>query len=189
MVLFQVDLAKPPPSDFRTAREFTRFTANACCSYLAPPASCRAQCSFGCFWTMGMDHHNRQCGAADHGGTPFDEELWSLKVVLAKTGLSRSTLYTYIAAGTFPTRRRLGKRRVAWFASEVKAGLPVGRRSGWHFDVTAPIEPTSYLARIAGVPSTSPFGGDLMPPVMQPPASTMHTVSPRSRMASTSRTP
>ena len=25
--------------------------------------------------------------------TPVDEELWSLKVVMAKTGLSRSTLY------------------------------------------------------------------------------------------------
>ena len=44
------------------------------------------------------------------------EELWSLKVVMAKTGLSRSTLYAYIAAGA----RRLGKRRVAWFASEVR---------------------------------------------------------------------
>ena len=52
--------------------------------------------------------------------TPVDEELWSLKVVMAKTGLSRSTLYAYIAAGAFPTQRRLGKRRVAWLASEVR---------------------------------------------------------------------
>ena len=29
--------------------------------------------------------------------TPVDEELWSLKVVMAKTRLSRSTLYAYIA--------------------------------------------------------------------------------------------
>jgi prophage regulatory protein len=72
---------------------------------------------------MGIDHPNGPCGAAGQGGTPVDEELWSLKVVLAKTGLSRSTLYTYIAAGTFPTQRRLGKRRVAWFASEVKAWI------------------------------------------------------------------
>src|SRR6185295_4784696 len=54
---------------------------------------------------------------------PVDEELWSLKVVLAKTGLSGSTLYTYIAAGSFPTQRRLGKRRLAWFASQVKAWI------------------------------------------------------------------
>lgn len=61
--------------------------------------------------------------------TPVDEELWSLKVVMAKTGLSRSTLYAYIATGAFPTQRRLGKRRVAWFASEVRnwiASRPAG---------------------------------------------------------------
>jgi prophage regulatory protein len=54
---------------------------------------------------------------------PTGEELWSLKVVMAKTGLSRSTLYTYIAAGTFPVQRRLGPRRVAWLASEVDAWI------------------------------------------------------------------
>lgn len=61
--------------------------------------------------------------------TPAHEELWSLKVVIAKTGLSRSTLYAYMAVGAFPTQRRLGKRRVAWFASEVRnwiASRPVG---------------------------------------------------------------
>jgi len=58
-----------------------------------------------------------------------DEELWSLKVVLAKTGLSRSTLYSYIAAGAFPRQRRLGRRRVGWFASHVRiwiASRPAG---------------------------------------------------------------
>ena len=61
--------------------------------------------------------------------TPADEELWSLKVVMAKTGLSRSTLYAYIAVGAFPMQRRLGKRRIAWFASEVRnwiASRPAG---------------------------------------------------------------
>ena len=53
-------------------------------------------------------------------GTPVDEDLWSLKVVMTKTGLSRSTLYAYVATGAFPAQRRLGKRRVAWFASEVR---------------------------------------------------------------------
>jgi len=82
------------------------------------------------FSTMGIDHPNGRYGTAGHGGEPVDEELWSLRIVLAKTGLSRSTLYTYIAAGTFPAQRRLGKRRVAWLASEVKAWIcsrpPVG---------------------------------------------------------------
>lgn len=79
---------------------------------------------------MGINHPIGRYGTTGHGGEPVDEELWSLRIVLAKTGLSRSTLYTYIAAGTFPTQRRLGKRRVAWLASEVKAWIcsrpPVG---------------------------------------------------------------
>jgi prophage regulatory protein len=70
-----------------------------------------------------MDHPDAPHRTAGHGQEPVDEELWSLKVVLAKTGLSRSTLYTYIGAGSFPTQRRLGKRRVAWFASQVKAWI------------------------------------------------------------------
>ena len=62
--------------------------------------------------------------------TPVDEELWSLKVVMAKTRLSRSTLYAYIAIGAFPTQRRLGTRRVAWFASEVRNGIANRRARG-----------------------------------------------------------
>jgi predicted DNA-binding transcriptional regulator AlpA len=56
-------------------------------------------------------------------GGASGEELWSLKVVLAKTGLSRSTVYSYIAAQAFPPQRRLGPRRVAWLASEVHAWI------------------------------------------------------------------
>ncbi|MFM9848038.1 MAG: helix-turn-helix transcriptional regulator [Hyphomicrobiaceae bacterium] len=52
-----------------------------------------------------------------------DDEFWSLKVVKAKTGLSRSTVYAYIAAGSFPMQRRLGRRRVAWLASEVRGWI------------------------------------------------------------------
>lgn len=53
----------------------------------------------------------------------MDEELWGLNVVKAKTALSRSTIYAYIAAGHFPAQRRLGRRRVAWLASEVRAWI------------------------------------------------------------------
>lgn len=52
-----------------------------------------------------------------------DEELWSLAIVKAKTGLSRSTIYAYITTGAFPAQRRLGRRRVAWLSSEVKAWI------------------------------------------------------------------
>lgn len=55
--------------------------------------------------------------------TSSDEEFWSLRIVKAKTGLSRSTIYAYIAAGAFPAQRRLGRRRVAWLSSEVKAWI------------------------------------------------------------------
>ncbi len=56
-------------------------------------------------------------------GLSSDDELWSLKPVLAKTGLSRSTLYAYIALGLFPKQRHLGVRRIAWLASEVRAWM------------------------------------------------------------------
>jgi prophage regulatory protein len=52
-----------------------------------------------------------------------DDELWGLRAVLAKTGLSRSTLYAYVAIGLFPKQRRLGVRRVAWLASEVRTWI------------------------------------------------------------------
>jgi prophage regulatory protein len=69
-----------------------------------------------------MEHHNASIPTTLPQRIT-DDELWSLKVVLAKTGLSRSTLYTYISAGMFPTQRRLGPRRVAWLASEVQAWI------------------------------------------------------------------
>jgi prophage regulatory protein len=52
-----------------------------------------------------------------------DEELWSLSIVIAKTGLSRSTIYAYIAIGAFPVQRRLGPRRIAWLSTEVRAWI------------------------------------------------------------------
>ena len=56
-------------------------------------------------------------------GNDSNEELWSLKLVMARTGLSRSTIYSYVADGIFPAQRRLGPRRIAWLASEVKAWI------------------------------------------------------------------
>ncbi len=56
-------------------------------------------------------------------GSTVEEELWNLKTVTARTGLSRSTLYSYVAIGLFPKQRHLGVRRVAWLASEVRAWI------------------------------------------------------------------
>ncbi len=60
---------------------------------------------------------------ADTATAQPDEELWSLKIVKAKTGLSRSTIYAYIADGAFPAQRRLGLRRVAWLSTEIKTWI------------------------------------------------------------------
>jgi hypothetical protein len=40
-----------------------------------------------------MDRPDASHGARVREGTPVDEELWSLKIVLAKICLSRSILY------------------------------------------------------------------------------------------------
>jgi prophage regulatory protein len=58
-----------------------------------------------------------------NAGAVIDDELWSIRAIIARTGLSRSTIYDYIARGLFPRQRRLGPRRVGWLASEVRAWI------------------------------------------------------------------
>jgi prophage regulatory protein len=53
----------------------------------------------------------------------IDEELWGIETVIAKTGLSRTTIYECVSRGLFPRQRHLGPRRVAWLASEVRAWM------------------------------------------------------------------
>lgn len=43
--------------------------------------------------------------------------------VLARTGLSNSTLYDEIAAGRFPKPIKIGARAVGWVSSEVDAWI------------------------------------------------------------------
>lgn len=45
------------------------------------------------------------------------------KKVEARTGLSRSTIYAGIRAGTFPKPIRLGAQSVGWLESEIDAWL------------------------------------------------------------------
>jgi len=103
-----------------SARDFTHFTVNPNCNPVIPPAPCSAESALPSLGASAMKDLDGADALGVREGTPVDEELWSLKVVMTKTGLSRSTLYAYIATGAFPTQRRLGKRRVAWFASEVR---------------------------------------------------------------------
>jgi prophage regulatory protein len=51
----------------------------------------------------------------------FAEIFWDLRTVAQKTGLSRATIYRYMARGEVPLRRKVGPGRVAWLASEVMA--------------------------------------------------------------------
>jgi prophage regulatory protein len=52
-----------------------------------------------------------------------DDELWSMKIVRMKTGLSRASVYKYMALGLFPRQRHLGPGRVAWRASDVRTWI------------------------------------------------------------------
>jgi prophage regulatory protein len=46
-----------------------------------------------------------------------------LREVLRRTGLSRSTIYAYIAAKEFPSPIPLGPRAVGWVEDEVNAWI------------------------------------------------------------------
>ena len=52
-----------------------------------------------------------------------DDELWSIRIVRMKTGLSRASVYKYMALGVFPRQRHLGPGRVAWRASDVRTWI------------------------------------------------------------------
>jgi predicted DNA-binding transcriptional regulator AlpA len=52
--------------------------------------------------------------------TPIEsEEFWNIETVVQKTGLSRASIYRYVARNLFPPFRRIGPGRIAWLASEV----------------------------------------------------------------------
>lgn len=46
-----------------------------------------------------------------------------LKDVIGSTGLGRSTVYKYVAEGTFPRPVSLGDRCVGWLESEVQGWI------------------------------------------------------------------
>jgi prophage regulatory protein len=60
-------------------------------------------------------------GAANSRALPQvgDDELWSIKTVTQKTGLSRASIYRYVGRNLFPPSRRIGPGRIAWLASDV----------------------------------------------------------------------
>ena len=49
--------------------------------------------------------------------------------VVARTGLSRVTIWRYERRGDFPARRRLGENSIGWIEGEINAWI-AGRRRG-----------------------------------------------------------
>jgi prophage regulatory protein len=71
-----------------------------------------------------------------------------LPTVIARTGLSRSTIYEQMAQGRFPRPVGLGPRAVGWLESEVNAWLTarIGEdRKAW-IPPQAPSRPRSEAA-------------------------------------------
>ncbi|MEI9401131.1 helix-turn-helix transcriptional regulator [Mesorhizobium argentiipisi] len=50
---------------------------------------------------------------------PEQDRIIRLKTVLARTGLSRSTIYRKIAEGTFPAQLRISTNGAGWHESEI----------------------------------------------------------------------
>lgn len=49
--------------------------------------------------------------------------LLRLPEVLSRVGLSKSTIYARVAAGSFPASVRLGEKSVAWIEADVEAWI------------------------------------------------------------------
>lgn len=50
-------------------------------------------------------------------------EILSLPNVMRRTGLSRSTLYAYIARKEFPSPIRIGIRKVGWLETDINSWI------------------------------------------------------------------
>ena len=55
--------------------------------------------------------------------TPQTARVLRRRAVQAITGLSRSTIYAKMGAGTFPSPIRLGARSVGWLVEEIEAWI------------------------------------------------------------------
>lgn len=64
------------------------------------------------------------------------ERIIRLKTVLARTGLSRSTIYRKIAEGTFPRQIRISTNGAGWHESDINRWIayPTGWKPRGEFD-------------------------------------------------------
>lgn len=65
------------------------------------------------------------------------DRIIRMKTVLARTGLSKSTVYRKIAEGTFPRQVRISANGAGWHESEINRWVadPVGWRKRGEFDL------------------------------------------------------
>ena len=62
----------------------------------------------------------------------LETKLLRLPAVIRRTGLSRSSLYRRVSAGTFPAPVKIGERSCAWASHEVDAWIAatIAKRDG-----------------------------------------------------------
>ena len=67
---------------------------------------------------------------------PAPDRIIRLKTVLARTGLSRSTIYRKMAEGTFPARLKISTNGTGWRESDIDRWVsnPAGWRPYNEFD-------------------------------------------------------
>jgi prophage regulatory protein len=65
---------------------------------------------------------------------PTPDRIIRLKTVLARTGLSRSTIYRKIKEGTFPAQLRISVNGAGWRESDINRW--VANPAGWRTTMT-----------------------------------------------------
>ena len=58
------------------------------------------------------------------------DRIVRMKTVLARTGLSKSTIYRKIGKGTFPAQLKISTNGAGWHESEINRW--VANPAGWH---------------------------------------------------------
>ncbi|WP_296248035.1 AlpA family transcriptional regulator [uncultured Stenotrophomonas sp.] len=56
---------------------------------------------------------------AEANHSPYADSFLRMKAVMELSGLSRSTIYSYIKDGKFPPQCKIGERAVGWRASAI----------------------------------------------------------------------
>lgn len=75
--------------------------------------------------------------------------LLRLPELMARTGLSKSTIYRKIRTGTFPNSRRINGKTVVWLDSDIEdwiQALPMSDPNDWHHPNGSHSETDSHKA-------------------------------------------